>query len=60
LVGPVFCLGGALLMVRFAMTRSLDRWFAAGYAFCVIAFITSEKLSLTNTWSDWATTVLRL
>ncbi len=60
LFGPVFCLGGALLMVRFAMTRSLDRWFAAGYAFCVITFITSEKLSLTSTWSDWAATILRL
>jgi hypothetical protein len=60
LFGPVLCLGAALLMVRFAMTRSLDRWFAAGYAFCVIAFIASEKLSLTSTWSDWAATILRL
>ena len=60
LFGPVFCLGAALLLVRFAMTRSLDRWFAAGYAFCVIAFIASEKLSLTSTWSNWAATILRL
>lgn len=60
LFGPVFCLGAALLLVRFAMTRSLDRWFAAGYALFVIAFIVSEKLSLTSTWSDWAGTILRL
>lgn len=60
LFGPVFCLGAALLLVRFVMTRSLDRWFAVGYALCVIAFIVSEKLSLTNTWSDWATTILKL
>jgi hypothetical protein len=60
LFGPVFCLGAALLLVRFFMTRSLDRWFAVGYALCVIAFIVSEKLSLTNTWSDWAGVILKL
>jgi hypothetical protein len=59
LFGPVFCLGAVLLLARFVMTRSLDRWFAVGYASCVIAFIASEKLALTSTWSDWATTVLR-
>ncbi len=60
LFGPVFCLGAVLLFVRFAMTRSLDRWFAAGYAFCAIAFIASEKLSLTSTWSTWAAAILKL
>jgi len=60
LFGPVFCLGAVLFLVRFAMTRSFDRWFAAGYALCVIAFIASEKLSLTNTWSSWAGTILKL
>ena len=60
LFGPVFCLGATLLLVRFTMTRTLDRGFAAGYAFWVIAFIVSEKLSLTNTWSRWAGTILKL
>lgn len=60
LFGPVFCLGAALLLVRFAVTHSLDRWFAAGYAFFIAAYIASERLSLTNAWSDWAGTILRL
>jgi hypothetical protein len=60
LFGPVFCLGAVLLLVRLVMTRSLDRWFAAGYAVCVFAFIASEKLSLTSAWSDWANVILRL
>ena len=60
LFGPVFCLGAVLLLVRFLMTRSLDRWFAVGYACCVLAFIASEKLSLTSTWGAWANVILRL
>lgn len=60
LFGPVFCLGAVLLLTRMAMTRSLDQWFAGGYAVCVLAFIAAEKLSLTNAWMDWATMILKL
>lgn len=60
LFGPVFFLGAVLLLVRYAMTRNLDRWFAGGYAFLVVAYIASEKLSLTNTWLDWAGMILKL
>jgi hypothetical protein len=60
LFGPVFCLGGVLLLVRLAMTRTLDRWFAAGYALLVVAYIASEKLSLTSIWMGWADAVLKL
>lgn len=60
LFGPVFCLGAVLLLVRFVMTRSLDRWFAVGYASCVIAFVASEKLSLTSTWGGWVAAILKL
>ena len=48
LFGPVFCLGAALLLIRWAMTRSFDRWFAIGYAGLVIIIIASEKLALTE------------
>lgn len=58
LFGPVFCLGATLLLVRFVMTRNFDRWFAGGYAFWVIAFIGSEKLSLTDAWSRLAGAIL--
>lgn len=60
LFGPVFFLGVVLLLVRFAMTRRVDQWFAAGYVFLVVAYITSEKLSLTNTWMDWSGMILKL
>jgi hypothetical protein len=43
LFGPVVCLGAVLLSVRFATPRSLDRWFAASYALCVVALIAAEK-----------------
>jgi hypothetical protein len=59
LFGPVFCLGAVLLLVHCAVTRSFDRWFAMGYATLVIVFITSERLSLTQTWSRVAATILR-
>jgi hypothetical protein len=60
LFGPVFCLGAVLLLIRCALNRSLDRWFAIGYAAWVILFIASEKLALTETWSAAAATILKL
>ena len=58
--GPVICLGGALLLLRCAMTRSVDRWFAAGYAACVVVLLVALRLSLTATWLNWAGTILKL
>jgi hypothetical protein len=60
LFGPVFCLGAVLLLIRCALNRSLDHWFAIGYAAWVILFIASEKLALTETWSAAAATILKL
>ena len=60
LFGPVFCLGAVLLLIRRAVTRSFDRWFAIGYAAWVILFIASEKLSLTETWRAVASKILKL
>lgn len=58
LFGPVFCLGAALLLLRWIMTRSFDRWFAAAYVAWIVLFIASEKLALTDTWSAMATIIL--
>jgi hypothetical protein len=58
LFGPVFCLGAVLLLVRFAMTRTLDKWFAGSYAVWVFAYIASTYLALTQTWSRLAASVL--
>jgi hypothetical protein len=42
------------------MTRTFDRWFAAGYAFWVAVFIGSVELSLTDAWSRLASVILKL
>jgi hypothetical protein len=60
LFGPAFCLGALLLLVRVAMTRKVDPWFAGGYAFWVVAYIASTNLSLTETWSRMATRILAM
>ncbi len=52
--GPVFTLTALLLLVRLLMTRSFDRWFAAGYAFMVITYLVAEQLSRTHTWHNLA------
>ena len=60
LFGAVFLLGAILLLVRFAMTRSFEPWFAGGYAVWVIAFIAAENLALTHAWSQMAARILKL
>jgi hypothetical protein len=60
LFGAVFCLGAALLLVRFAMTRRFDWWFAGGYAFWVVTYIASTNLALTDTWSRIAAWIVAL
>jgi uncharacterized membrane protein YozB (DUF420 family) len=57
---PVFLLGAVLLLLRCFMNRNLDRWFAAGYASFVIAFVAAERLSHSNLWSTCAATILKL
>jgi len=59
LFGPVFCLGAALLVIRYALTHSFDRWFTVGYVIWVIVFITSEKLALTEAWSNASAVILK-
>jgi hypothetical protein len=59
LFGPVFCFGAAFLLLRWIMTRSFDRWFAAAYAAWIVLFIASEKLALTDTWSAAAVVILK-
>jgi hypothetical protein len=60
LFGPVFCIGAALVLIRWAVTRSFDRWFAMGYGCWVVIFIAADKLSLTEAWSTAAAAILKL
>lgn len=59
LFGPVFTLGLILLLVRYVRTRSLDRWFAAGYAACVVVFVLAGELALTSAWGAVASRLFK-
>jgi hypothetical protein len=60
LFGAVFSLGALLLLLRSALARTLDPWFAAGYAFWVTVYIASTNLAVTDTWDHLATQILKL
>lgn len=57
--GPVFVLAAILLVVRWAMTRRLDRWFAAGYAAMVVLYLGAEQLSRTDAWHQIAAGLIK-
>ena len=59
LFGAVFCLGAVLVIVRSALKRRWDKWFVAGYAFWVFAYIASTNLALTDAWSHLAAEILK-
>lgn len=58
--GPVAVIGGLLVLVRLAMTRRFDGWLAGGYAAAMIVLCTAGKLALTDTWSVWASALLKI
>lgn len=57
--GPVFTLAVVLLLVRTLMTRSFDRWFAAGFGFMVVTYLAAEQLSRTDAWRHLAALLLK-
>jgi hypothetical protein len=52
--GPVFALAAMLVVVRWVMTRSLDRWFAGGAALMMVAYLAAEQMSRTEAWRQMA------
>lgn len=61
LFGPFFTtllVGGALLTVRCLLTRSIERWFAAGYAALVLANLAMVHLAPTALWDTIAGALL--
>jgi len=60
LFGPVAALGGIFLLVRWAMTRSIDREFAVGYAAQAVVTLAVSKLAFTDVWGSLAATILKL
>ncbi len=52
LFGPVVTLGGLCLLVRWAMTRTLEREFVVGYATLVAVTLAVSRLAITNVWAS--------
>jgi hypothetical protein len=57
--GPVFVLGALLLIVRWMMTRSLDRWLAMSYGALVVVLIGATGLARTSAWGALAAVILK-
>jgi hypothetical protein len=61
--GPFFAplvLGAMLLIVKWALTRSFDRYFAAGWVALVVADAGIINLARTQTWDGMASYLLRI
>lgn len=52
--GPVLVLGAAILVARWILTRSFDRWYAAGYVALAGTYILAMQLAVTGPWSHVA------
>ncbi|HEY2400718.1 MAG TPA: hypothetical protein VGI23_10210 [Steroidobacteraceae bacterium] len=56
---PLLC-GALLLVIKWTLTRSFDRWFAMGWAGLVVADAGIMKLATTQTWDGMASFLLRI
>lgn len=60
LFGPIFALGAVLLVLRFFLTRKLERPFAVGYTAMIVVYILASHLAFTETWNRLAMGMLKL
>jgi hypothetical protein len=56
--GPIFVLGGALVLVRSLVVGTLERWFVGGYAAMVGLYVIACCLAVTDTWNAMARAIL--
>jgi hypothetical protein len=54
LFGPPLVLGATILVFRAFSTRSLDRWYAAGFASLACLYIAAMDLAVRTPWSQFA------
>ncbi len=52
--GPMLILGALLLLLKWAMTRSFDRYFASGYAGILLACLLCVTVAQTRLWNQIA------
>ena len=57
--GPVFVLGALLLIVRWMMTQSVDRWLAMSYGALVVVLIGATELARTSAWGALSAVILK-
>ncbi len=55
--GPVFTLGAVFLLARSILSRTFDRWFAAGYATMVVIYVAAAKFAVSDAWGQVARAV---
>ncbi len=48
--GPIFTLGAVFLLVRSLLSRTFDRWFAAGYAALIVLYVGASKFAVSDAW----------
>jgi hypothetical protein len=58
LFGPVIALGALFFLVRLALTRTVEREFAAGFAALVVVTVLAAGIAETNVWVNLAGTIL--
>ena len=57
--GPMLALGALLLVVRWMMTRSVDRWLAMSYGSLAVVLIGATELARTSAWGALAALILK-
>lgn len=55
--GPIFVLGGVIVLVRRLVVGPLDRWLAGGYTAMVALYILSCWFAVSDAWSELARAV---
>jgi len=56
---PALVIGAVFLAVKSVLTRSYDRWFAAGYFVLVVAWACIMKLAASQPWEQFAAFLVR-
>jgi len=54
LFGPPLVLGALILVVRAVMTRTIDRWYTAGYVAYALVYVAAMNLAVGPSWTQIA------
>jgi hypothetical protein len=57
--GPIFVLGGVLVLVRSLFVGTLERWLVGGYAAMVALYVIACRFAVSDSWSAVARAIFR-